>query len=369
MIIRLLLVFIFLSFFNLTNAQTNKTMLFEGQLREYKEYVPAIYNANTPVPVVFCLHGLGDNMNNFYNIGMNYIADTANFIVITPQAMNSMMGNAWNSGASYYGIVLNGNINDVGFIHAILDSLDQEYNIDLSRIYACGFSMGGFMSNRLACESTDKFAAIASVAGTIGNSLQCNPWGNIPVCHFHGTNDSTVKYINNDYGIDAEDLVNYWVTHNNCDTVAVHTALPDLVADGKTVEHYYYGNGNNNTSVEFYKINGGEHEWLYYPQNDITYTILIWNFLRKHSKTPTSIQKQNYTPKFEVFPNPASAFFIVESNITEQISIYDIQGKLILNHKCTTEKTTINTQNFAPGIYIVKLQGKDSSHYKKIIIQ
>jgi polyhydroxybutyrate depolymerase len=366
---RLLLFLSFLLIISITKAQTNKTLLFEGQLREYKEYVPPIYNGNTAVPVVFCLHGLGDNMNNFNNIGMNYIADTANFIVITPQAMNSMMGNAWNSGASSYGIVLNGNINDVGFIHAIIDSLDQEYNIDFSRIYSCGFSMGGFMSNRLACESTDKFAAIASVAGTIGNSLQCNPWGNIPVCHFHGTNDSVVKYINNDYGIDAEDLVNYWLTYNNCDTQAIHTVLPDLVADGKTVEHFYYGNGNNNSCVEFYKINGGDHEWLFYPQNDISYTILIWEFFRKHSKTPTSIQQQSDISNIEVFPNPASSYITVKSNFAEQIEIYNLQGKLIFSQEYTTEKNTINIQDFSPGLYILKLYGNASHHYEKLIIQ
>ena len=68
-------------------------------------------------------------------IGMNYIADTANFILIVPQALMATylgqeLGTAWNSGASLYGITPNQNVDDVGFLMAVLDSLNNNYNID-----------------------------------------------------------------------------------------------------------------------------------------------------------------------------------------------------------------------------------------------
>jgi poly(3-hydroxybutyrate) depolymerase len=72
---------IFLSLVFFSQAQINKTMSFEGTTRDYKEYVPTIYTGSTAVPVVFCLHGLGDNMNNFSNIGMHQLAEIDNFIV------------------------------------------------------------------------------------------------------------------------------------------------------------------------------------------------------------------------------------------------------------------------------------------------
>ena len=188
--------FIFsLVFVAFTQAQqTSKTMQFGGLTRQYLEYVPAIYNSSTPVPIVICLHGLGDNMNNFAGIGMNYVADTADFIVLTPQAIVDPLASAtaWNSGASYMGYQLNSGVDDVGFINALIDSTMALYNIDTTRIYVTGFSMGGFMANRLACELGDRLAAIASVSGTIGTALNCTNPDPIPVCHFHGTTDSTV---------------------------------------------------------------------------------------------------------------------------------------------------------------------------------
>ncbi|NVO03307.1 MAG: hypothetical protein HXX09_11465, partial [Bacteroidetes bacterium] len=300
--IKLLIAFLLTS--TILSAQTAKTMQFGGQTRNYLEYVPTIYNGSTPVPVVLCLHGLGDNMTNFFGIGMNHVADTANFIVITPQAMLDALagGNAWNSGASYMGYQLSQAVNDVGFLNALLDTVIAHYNVDQTRIYATGFSLGGFMCQRLACESTARFAAIASVSGTKGSALTCNPSSEIPICHFHGTADGTIAYTGNMYGNDPEALVKYWVTHNNCDTTPIHTALPDLAADGKTVDHYLYPNGNNNTDVEFYKVTGGAHEWLVAPTNDISYTPLIWKFFSKYHKGPASVSSFENNSNIEIYP-------------------------------------------------------------------
>lgn len=369
--IRLLFILVLASMF--LNAQTPKTLIFGGLTRDYLEYVPATYNGSTPVPVVICLHGFGDNMNNFFNIGMNYIADTANFIVLTPQARYDAFagGNAWNSGASYLGYQLSQTVNDVGFINALLDTLIATYNIDQSRIYATGFSLGGFMCQRLACESTLRFTAIASVSGTIGTSLVCNPAQEIPVCHFHGTADGTIAYTGNMYGNDAEVLVNYWVTFNGCNITPVQTTLPDLVSDGKTVDHYLYNNGNNGTDVEFYKINNGAHEWLYYPANDITYTIEIWKFFMKYPKVPAVINNIGKSRQFEIYPNPVSDYLIIqgnESNKGQLLQIMDYSGKILYNNtKYNGEK--INTRQLTDGIYLLKYSDSDNFLIKKFIVR
>jgi len=368
--IKLLLIFVLST--SIINAQTAKTLQFGGIIRNYLEYVPSIYNGSTPVPVVICLHGLGDNMNNFFGIGMNYVADTANFIVLTPQAIYDALagGNAWNSGASYQGYQLSQTINDVGFINALLDSVTATYNIDQTRIYATGFSLGGFMCQRLACESTARFTAIASVSGTIGTSLNCNPSGEIPVCHFHGTADGTIAYTGNMYGNDPETLVNYWVTHNGCNTTPIHTALPDIVADGRTVEHYLYPNGNNNTDVEFYKVTGGTHEWLYYPANDIAYTLEIWKFFMKYTKTPASIINDENEINIEIYPNPANSYLTIQNtkgNNRLTIQIIDFSGKVQYSNQ-NFKSVTINTKQWSNGIYLLKYSDSNSFSIKKFIV-
>ncbi|GAB4297617.1 MAG: hypothetical protein Kow0068_21800 [Marinilabiliales bacterium] len=223
---------------NFSYSQTQKTILHDGLTREYIEYVPSIYDGSSPVPLVICLHGLGDNMNNFSNLGFHQIADTANFIVLTPQALEAYvysynMGTAWNSGASYAGIVLNENVDDLGFIQALIDTTASLYNIDIHSVFLTGFSMGGFMCNRLACELTDKITAIASVSGTLGNTITATPSHPIPVMHIHGTADGTVPYTGNQYGNDAEQLVSFYVLNNGCDMAPDIDSIPDVVNDGK----------------------------------------------------------------------------------------------------------------------------------------
>ncbi len=339
-------------------SQTDKTFSHNSLTREYLEYVPAIYDGSEAVPLVLCLHGLGDTKENFFNIGMNYLADTANFIALFPEAIPETqfgLGTAWNSGASASGFVLNPSIDDVDFLIDLIEYTKTLYNIDNQRIYVTGFSMGGFMTNRLACERSNYFAAAASLSGTIGTALTCNPQHPIPLCHFHGTADGTVAYVNNNYGNDAEELVEYWRSHNQCDATPIHTALPDLVSDGKTVDHYLYENGSNESTVEFFKITNGEHDWMYYPVNDFTYTIEIWNFFNKHRNTNVGV-KNIEKPSF-VYPNPANNYIYVANqsgNKQAMIEIFDISGQKINSYKPEKWPFFVDLSSYQKGIYIFK---------------
>lgn len=356
----LLLTLLSIQFFSF--SQTDKTMVFDGLTREYLEYVPAIYDGSQAVPLVLALHGLGDTKENFYSVGFNYLADTANFILLTPEAVVETVygaGTAWNSGASQYGYVLNQNVDDVGFLTALINYTKGLYNIDESRIYITGFSMGGFMANRLACEMSGEIAAIASVSGTIGNSVSCNPEFPIPVCHLHGTNDATVAYSGNNYGNDAEALVEYWRNHNQCDASPTIVNLPDYVSDGKTVDYYLYDNGLDNTTVEFYKVNNGEHEWLFYPNNDITYTIEIWKFFRKQYNLNVGIKHQIPENNISLYPNPASESVSINvknvSSTIHHLKLYSTNGVLLKSENKVQFPYTLNIKDLPKGIYILKL--------------
>jgi polyhydroxybutyrate depolymerase len=364
----LFILFPFLFFAQLTSHSWN----FNGQNREYLMYVPAIYDGSTPVPVVFCLHGLGDNMNNFAGIGMNFVADTANFIVITPQALNApLAGTAWNSGAGLNGFVLNATVDDVGFLGTILDTLEANFNINNKRVYACGFSMGGFMSNRLACEMNDRIAAVASVAGTIGNTLTCSPGRAVPTCHFHGTGDATVGYSNNDYGMDAEDMTLFWATNNNCNLTPTVTNLPDIAADGYTVTHSLYSNGDFNTEVELYRIDSADHIWMG-PSNDIFYTTEIWKFFNKHTHYQNvSIDSKVTEIEINIFPNPTSGIVNIETTdfkITN-LKIYNILGKEVVSEIQFSNYKNLDLSLLPYGTYFIQISDdKENLVSKKIII-
>src|SRR3990172_6409632 len=138
------------------------SFVFEGYTRTYLVYLPPNYNGVDPMPVVFNLHGWTLDMTQQMNYSkMNEVADTAGFIVVYPNAVDA----TWSSGIATFA-----GRNDVGFLNVLIDTLAAHYSINLQRIYSCGFSNGGFMSYRLACELSNRIPAIASVAGTIAQA-------------------------------------------------------------------------------------------------------------------------------------------------------------------------------------------------------
>ena len=380
----LLSVFLAFVFVFQTKAQwINKSFTFESKVRQYRIYIPVIYSPANPASLVIMLHGAGDNITTYSNIsGINLMADTANFIVLFPQALDDPFCSAcWNSGAGIFGYYPNASINDVGFLNAMIDTTIANYSINQSRMYICGVSMGGFMTERMACESNNRIAAFASVAGTIGQGFGiCNPGRAIPIAHFHGTNDSIVGYYNNDYGINTDSLIKFWIANNQCDTQAIFTNLPDVANDGYTIENFVYKNGLQNTEVELYKVNGANHVWLNLPQNDISYSIEIWKFFNKH-KLQTSIE--SFTTLTEqnilVYPNPSKDNVSIEflSSVSQpqsfifqtNIEICNINGQIIENIQTTSIKTSINLNNLNCGIYIIKIITDKGVYTKKLVKQ
>lgn len=345
--------------------QTTQSWNFDGETRQYIQYVPAVYDGSEPVPLVIALHGLGDNMTNFSNVGFQFVADTANFIVVYPEALEYVapvigsMGNAWNSGAGSFGIYPSQSVDDVGFINAIMDSVSSEFNIDQSRIFITGFSMGSFMSNRLACQLTNRVAAIAGVAGTIGDGYTCAPSANIPVCHIHGTFDTNVGYgtdgggtQDNTFGLSATEWINYWSAQNNCTNIVLEGQFPDVASDGYTVDYVEYGGCAENARVVHYKVHGADHIWLG-PSNDVFYTTEIWKFFLGASPTNLSAAgiTQNSIKPISIYPNPATTSLKIAPTTTpiKAITVFDATGKQV--HNLHSAHKQVDIGFLKPGAY------------------
>jgi polyhydroxybutyrate depolymerase len=345
------------------SAQVSKTLLHEGLTRQYIECVPSCYNPQESVPLVIALHGLGDNMNNFSGVGFHYIAEAENFITLYPQAQNSMIGTLWNAGVSYMGMTLNAGVKDVDFINALIDTTSALYNIDPTKIYVCGFSMGGFMAQRYACECANRVAAIASVAGTRAKNYNCTPVNPVPVLHLHGTVDATIPMVNNPYGIDTDSLINWWTNFNQCDTIAVYTQFPDNAADSISVELFHYPATISNSETDFIKATGADHQWLMTPNNDINYTVEMWNFFARHSLTSSTISIPYNNSSPYLYPNPAGDFVQIMNlkNETELYAITDTNGKRITSGHNLKSSRRINVASLKPGIYLITLYYKDAT--------
>lgn len=265
-----------------------------GQTRTYRVHLPPGFTTATSRPLVLNLHGLGSNgqQQELYT-GFNTVADTADVIVAYPNALNNNQGvPEWNA----YGL---GSADDIGFLTTLIDTLRNRYNIDLNRVYCIGLSNGGYMSYRMACTTSCKIAAIASVAGLLIENIltPCNISRPVPLMHIHGTNDGTVAYS----GVAA--TISSWRGKNGCPSTPVVTNLPDInTSDNSTVTVNTYTPCNNGSEVILYTVNNGGHTWpgsgipLGPTTNqDFNASSAIWNFLRKFSLTAAYIS-----------PNPAS---------------------------------------------------------------
>ena len=346
------------------SGQTSKTMQYGGVERQYIEYIPA--NALSPAPILFVLHGLGDDMSNMFNsTGFKQIADQHGWIVIVPQALEASfqgysLGTAWNSGIHVslytYELTINEDVDDSGFIMAILDDEIANSNADPNNVFVTGFSMGGFMSNRLAIEHGDRIKAIASVSGTVGNMVQDNtPNGHLSTMHIHGTADGTVSYDNAGFnmqiasvsvGLGAEATTDYWRNFNQCSATPTTYNYPDNMNDGLTFERYEYTGGTNGTRTVFIKVNGGDHTWYYTPNNDIDYTTEIYNFF---AGVPTNIEEN--THEVNIYPNPAHSTLTIEGEGISEVRLFNDLGQQVI----TSTTSTLNVSALSQGLYTAQI--------------
>jgi polyhydroxybutyrate depolymerase len=162
-----------------------------GYARDSLLHVPPSYDASKGEMLVVNYHGFTSNAaEQVLLTGMNPVADDRGFIVAYPDGL----GSGWNAGACCTELQPP-NVDDVQFTRDLLSLIESEYCIDPSRVFATGFSNGGFMSHLLGCEMADTFAAIAPVSGVLGiPDAQCTPSRPVPVLHMHGTADPVVPY-------------------------------------------------------------------------------------------------------------------------------------------------------------------------------
>lgn len=240
---------------------------FEGLSRSAVIHLPSIEDSETPMPVVLLFHGGGGTAEGMENIsGFDDTADQYNVIAVYPSGYRK----SWTDGRGTTPDDQLG-VDDIGFISALLDKLEQQYKVDSHRVFAAGLSNGAFFSQRLGCDLSDRIAAIAPIAGTQGVNYapSCQPGRPVSVLEIHGTEDPLVPYKGGAMRgrggtssiLSAEEVTNNWASIDGCSESPTTNDIPDQADDGTHLVVWSYQDCNANASVKLYEVEGGGHTW------------------------------------------------------------------------------------------------------------
>ena len=286
-----LLLLLCFPFFALSQQLINENIFYDGNNREYIIYIPQSYSPSVSSPILFAFHGGNGYAIDFMNNEADFrsISDTAGFILVYPQALEDP-----NDGGSTNWLHKDPTDHkDIFFVETLIDTIAYNYNVNMNRVYATGYSLGGMFCYDLACQLNSRITSVASVAGAafLGAFSNCNLTHPTAVLTINGTIDGTHPYngLPNVF-FSIADINNFWMNNNNTDVTPIITQIPNInVSDSSTVERYSWQNGNGCVSIEELKIINGDHDWpsplSFWANQDIDASVEVWNFLSKFNMT------------------------------------------------------------------------------------
>ena len=288
----------------------NLLLAWNGEVRRYYLYVPADLS-DEPVPLVIVLHGGDQPLEEAVRHApaqWMQLAGREKFIVAYPAGRNRHWHDCRDDNQG-------SDADDVGFINALIDELAKVYAVDQQRIYASGESNGGMMCFRLACELSDRIAAVGAVAADYpALHTECTgPVNPVSILIMNGTSDPIMPWdggcIKNLRGkcwsnkgtvMSTQETVEFWRSFLQANAAPAIDEFPDIdTTDNSTVTRGTYTSGSGGTEVVLYRINNGGHmyptmQWKtsdaegsllpFGNQNhDIEGVDCIWEFFKRHT--------------------------------------------------------------------------------------
>ena len=286
-----------------TIDETMKTA--DGRVRTYRVHVPGGLGGNRRVPMVLALHGgVGSGRQFERNSGFDVLADAHRFVVVYPDGIeiggSSVLatGHVWNGGRCC-GAAATENVDDVGFLTRVVDSVTARYGVDPRQVFAVGHSNGAIMAYRLACERAAKIAAIGVQAGTLEVD-GCAPARPVSVLHIHGSADRNLPIGGGrGAGLSAvaffppKDAVEILARADRCP--AAPTTRRDR--ENPDVTTAVWSPCAERTAVEFVTVTGASHAWMGHPSSrsganltgepypGFDSSAAIWSFLVAHPRS------------------------------------------------------------------------------------
>ncbi len=249
----------------------------DGLEREAIVYVPESYSATADTPLVLNFHGFGGIARyHMEDADLRPQADRSGGLLVIPQGARLDGSPHWNP------VALGGDnksdVDDLGFVEALLEAIQAAYPYNADRVSAIGYSNGGMMALGLACSRSEWIASAGSVSGAFLDET-CDLSHPMSIITLHGTRDSTIPYNGSGEYYSAMEVVDYWRGENGAEEAEV----VELQSGNTTIRHWPHEGGDAGTAVHHYRVMGGEHIWYNFTVDGLSANDRIWDFLTAFS--------------------------------------------------------------------------------------
>jgi polyhydroxybutyrate depolymerase len=241
-----------------------------GLARNYLLHVPVRKPLTTsgtvrPYPLLLVLHGSSGTAEDIRQTSqMDTLSELNRFLVAYPSGVRGGGGlypSDWNAGTCC-GAAGRENIDDLGFISALIAQVSKKLAVDPRRVYIAGFSNGGRMAHYAACKLSPKIAAIGVVSGSLKDDT-CAPTKPVAVIAVHGTDDNQVAFDDPPSTAPSRPLsgvaaqlppsVQFWAARNGCGAGTATRVSPNVLRTSFST--------CTGAEVMFYRVDGGVHAW------------------------------------------------------------------------------------------------------------
>ncbi len=274
-------------------------------VRSYQLYVPRSLPKRTPLPLLVALHGgLGSGSQFEQNSGFDGLAESNHFLVVYPNGtpIRRITPNhlVWNGGGCCSVAAQDqDNVDDVGFISALIAKLEGQYHVDKDRVFATGHSNGAILAERLACQLSTQIVAIGVQAGDLFVN-GCTVAHPVAALEIHGTGDQNIP-IDGGYGARSLTQTNFPPPLNGLKTIAAQDGCPSIPRTSSdpsnaAVHFTVWQPCHGGAVVEWATVTGANHAWMGHPASAATRrlvgspylgfdsSVAIWSFLASHPR-------------------------------------------------------------------------------------
>jgi polyhydroxybutyrate depolymerase len=242
-----------------------------GRTRTWIAYVPASLQAHPALVIV--LHGSmgsGEQARRVYGYDFDLQAEKHGFIAVYPQGYKGHWNDCRRKGPF---AAKTENVDDVGFLHSLVDHLVKDHDADRAHVYVTGVSNGGAMTIRLALQTPGFARAYAAVVSSVPTpeNMAITPKGEpVSMLLMNGTADPFVPWDGGDvvlYGVygnrgpvlSTPASIDYFLKLDGLSGPPACTKFPDSdKTDGSTAERdRWTADGKRN--VTLIRIKDGGH--------------------------------------------------------------------------------------------------------------